>query len=178
MYNKTKKLVLLGVLALVFACNPPEDDAITAEIQLPDNTALTRTNEDTETGYDSLLAKRLGGDEYGMKKYVLALLKAGPNRSKDKDVAQKLQMEHLKNIERLANEGKLVVAGPFLDGGDLKGIYIFNVETIEEATALTNTDPAIVAGSLVMELHPWYSSAALVDVNNVHKKLSKKSITE
>jgi len=167
---KTTNFLLLSFLTLLFACNAPEKPCM-----LPEAKSTVAT---TETGYDSILAKRLGGDDYGMKKYVLALLKAGPNRSKDKDVAQKLQMEHMKNIGRLAEEGKLVVAGPFLDGGDLKGIYIFNVETIEEATALTNTDPAIQAGSLVMELHPWYSSAALVDINNVHKKLSKKSMME
>ena len=80
------------------------------------------------------------------------------------------------NIFRLADEGKLAVAGPFLDGGDLKGIYVFNVSTIEEAKALTETDPAIKAGRLVMELHPWYGSAATMMVNDWHKKVQKKKI--
>ena len=61
---------------------------------------------------------------------------------------------------------------------DLKGIYIFNVETIEEAEALTNSDPAIKAGSLRMELKKWYGSAALLEVNQIHKTLTKKSIAE
>ena len=55
----------------------------------------------------------------------------------------KLHIAHLKNITRLAKEGKPVVAGSFLDDGDIRGIYIFDVETIEEAKALTETDPAI-----------------------------------
>ena len=71
---------------------------------------------------------------------------------------------------------KLVLAGPFLDEGDIRGIYIFNVDTIEEAKKLTNSDPAIKAGSLIMELHPWYGSAALQEVNRLHTKAMKKGI--
>ncbi|RMF63564.1 MAG: hypothetical protein D6743_10570 [Calditrichaeota bacterium] len=111
-----------------------------------------------------------------MHRYVLAFLKAGPNRDQNAEEAERLQRAHLDNINRLADAGKLVVAGPFLDDGDLRGIYIFNVATVEEARELTATDPAIRAGRLVMELHPWYSSAALIQVNEVHKKLAKKKI--
>ena len=46
----------------------------------------------------------------------------------------------------------------------------------EEAEALTNTDPAIQAGSLVMELIPWYGSAALMEVNEIHGKIAKINI--
>ena len=79
---------------------------------------------------------------------------------------------------RMAEEGTLVLAGPFLDNGEVRGIYIFNVATVKEAEALTKTDPAIQAGRLVMELHPWYGSAALMEVNQLHKKVQKISITE
>jgi len=126
--------------------------------------------------YDAELAAKLGADDYGMKKYVMAFLKSGPNRSEDKETRSKLQRAHLDNITRLAEEGKLVLAGPFLDDGDIRGIYVFNVESIEEAEQLTNSDPAIQAGSLIMELHPWYGSAALVQINDLHKKLSKLDI--
>lgn len=133
--------------------------------------------DDAETfAYDSTLAARLGADDYGMKKYVMAFLKAGPNQNQDSAAAAQLQRAHLDNIFRLADEGKLAVAGPFLDGGDLKGVYIFNVSTIEEAKALTETDPAIKAGRFVMELHPWYGSAATMMVNDWHKKVQKKKI--
>lgn len=129
-----------------------------------------------EMQYDSVLAARLGADNYGMHKYVMAFLKAGPNRSQDSVTAAQLQRAHMDNIFRMAEEGKLVVAGPFLDKGDIRGIYIFNVETVEEARALTETDPAIQAGRLVMELHPWYGSAAMQMVNEWHKKLQKNKI--
>ena len=137
-------------------------------------TPLPSTPADKSTSdYDEKLAKEMGADDYGMRKYVMAFLKLGPNRTSDKEEADKLQAAHMANIKRLAAEGKLAIAGPFLDNGDLRGIYIFNVETVEEAKILTESDPAIKAGSLVMELHPWYGSAALGFVNKYHEKVSK-----
>jgi len=123
--------------------------------------------------FNEKLAKELGADDYGMRKYVIAFLKKGPNRIKDSIKAAELQKAHMTNIGRLAKEGKLAIAGPFLGNSELRGIYIFNVETVEEAQKLTATDPAIQAGSLVMELHPWYGSAALGLVNKYHDEVSK-----
>ncbi|MCF8369607.1 MAG: YciI family protein [Bacteroidales bacterium] len=126
--------------------------------------------------YDSTMAAKVGADEYGMKQYVMAFLKRGPNRPEDSAKSVELQRAHLDNIIRMAEEGTLVLAGPFLDNGDIRGIYIFNVATVEEAKALTESDPAIQYGSLKMELIPWYGSAALLDLNDLHKKYAKKGI--
>ncbi len=134
------------------------------------------TNASTdEVNYDESLAAELGADEYGMRRYVMALLKSGPNRDQDEETAKKLQEGHMENIRKLGSEGKLIVAGPFLDGGDLRGIYIFDVPTIEEARELTETDPAIQAGRLKMDLHPWYGSAGLMRVNDIHSKISREN---
>jgi len=123
---------------------------------------------------DTVLVRELNADEYGMKTYVVALLKAGPNRNQDSATAANLLAAHLANIQRLAKEGKLVIAGPFMDDTDLKGIYVFNVQSVEEAKALTETDPAIKAGRLVMELHPWYGSAALQKINEIHARIQSR----
>lgn len=133
-------------------------------------------NENTGNGFEDDLAKALGADEYGMKTYVMAFLKKGPNRNLDSTAAAELQRAHLDNINRLAKDNKLVIAGPFMDHGDIRGIYIFDVESIEDAKILTESDPAIKAGSLIMELHQWYGSAALMKVNEIHGKISKKEI--
>jgi len=125
--------------------------------------------------YDAQLAEELGADENGMKQYVMAFLKAGPNRDQDSLTAVNLQKAHLENIRKMSNEGTLIVAGPFLDDGDIRGIYIFNVATVEEARALTETDPAIQAGRLEMELHPWYGSAAMMKINEIHSQVAKEN---
>lgn len=124
-------------------------------------------------GYDAALAEKLSADEYGMKKYFLAFLKAGPNRDHDPETAKQLMRGHLDNISRLAETGKLIFAGPFLDDFEVRGIYIFDVPTMEEAIELTETDPAIQAGRLSLEMHPFYGSAALQLVNEWHKKVQK-----
>jgi len=111
-----------------------------------------------------------------MRQYIMAFLKEGPNRDQDSLEAANLQRAQLDNITRMAEEGKLVVADPFMDDFETKGIYIFAVESIEEAEELTKSDPAIQSGRLVMELHLWYSSTALVQINDTHTKISKIGI--
>ncbi len=133
---------------------------------------------DSPPAYDAVLAARVGADDYGMKKYVIAFLKSGKTKIEDEAKRNELQKAHLKNIQRLAAEGKLVVAGPFLDKQPIRGIYIFNVSSIEEAKQLTETDPSIQAGTLEMELHPWYGSAALMEVVRIHKTLEKADISK
>lgn len=123
--------------------------------------------------YDSTFARKPGADEHGMKKYVMAYLKRGPNRSQDAATAAQLQKTHLDNIDWLAAAGKLVLAGPFLDDGEVRGIYIFDVTSLEEARQLTESDPAIQAGRLIVELHPWYGSAVLPLITPLHQRLGK-----
>lgn len=77
----------------------------------------------------------------------------------------------------MAEEEKLVLAGTFFGKGDLRGIYIFKLSFIKVAEELTNTNPAIKAGVLKMELKECYASAALMEVNEIHKTLSIQSIT-
>lgn len=165
-----KKLIQLSLVTILVAfctCSPKADNQ---NIEM--DTAQKKVNADT-TSYDSLLARELGADQYGMKKYVIAFLKKGPNRDLSKEDAAALQNKHMQNISKMAEAGKLVLAGPFFGSEELKGIYIFDVRSIEEAETLTNTDPAIKTGSLTMELKEWYGSAALMSVNKIHKKIAK-----
>lgn len=156
------------VLVIILSCQQPNNSSL--------ENANTTPIEESTKGFDAELAAECGADEYGMRQYVMAFLKRGPNRDRDSLEAVNLQRAHMDNIGKLAEAGKLSLAGPFLDDGDIRGIYIFNVKTIEEAKALTETDPAIQAGSLVMELHPWYGSAALMKVNEMHTKVAKTPI--
>ncbi len=93
-----------------------------------------------------------------LRPVFLVFLKKGPNRKEgdDKDPEiQELQKAHIANIQRLAGEHKLAVAGPFGDDGELRGIFILRVKRYEEARDLCATDPMVKVGRLVAELHPW-----------------------
>ncbi|MBE8726957.1 YciI family protein [Flavobacterium hungaricum] len=131
-------------------------------------------SQETKVKYDETLAKSLHADEYGMKKYVFCLLKSGTNTTASKEETKKLFEGHMETINKLAKEGKLAVAGPFMKNDrNYRGIYIFNVETAAEAEALVATDPAIKAKLLEAELTPWYCSAALQEIPEIHEKITK-----
>jgi len=128
-----------------------------------------------EPAFDPDLAKKLGADEHGMKMYVLCILKTGP---KDAEIKGKERDEvfagHFANISRLADEGKLAVAGPFgKNDKTWRGLYIFNVATVEEAEKLVVLDPAVKAGVFVPDLTPWYGSAAMMVIPDTHKRIEK-----
>lgn len=79
------------------------------------------------------------------------LLNSGEKRSQDSVEAMKIQELHLAHLDSLATTGKLIVAGPFQDGGEHRGLLIFDVETVEEALELESKDPAVQSGRLKME---------------------------
>lgn len=126
-----------------------------------------------DSAYDAELAKKLGADERGMKTYVLCILKTGPEDAEIKgEVRKEIFAGHFANIGRLADEGTLVVAGPFGKNDKMyRGLYIFNVRTIEEAEKLVVLDPAIKAGVFVPDLTLWYGSAAMMVVTGTHKRI-------
>jgi uncharacterized protein len=128
-----------------------------------------------QSEFDAELAQRLGADERGMRTYVLCILKTGP---KDAEIQGEERREifagHFANISALAEEGKLALAGPFgKNEKSYRGLYLFNVATVDEAEKLVLLDPAMKAGIFVAELTPWYGSAAVMLVNDTHKKIER-----
>jgi len=110
--------------------------------------------------FDQALAKSLGGDDYGMKMYILVILKTG-SFSPEKRISDSLFMGHMQNIKRLADSGKLIVAGPMKKNErNYRGIFIMNIATLEEGRVLVDSDPAVRSKLLDAELFQWYGSAA------------------
>lgn len=119
---------------------------------------LLLTGSEAKSQTDSAAAK----PKFEMMMYQMVLLSRGPNAGKvDTATARKLGEGHMSNIVKMAAEGKLVLAGPFGDKGDLRGIFIMDVPNKEEAERLCNEDPAIKAGTLQMEIKPWYGPKGL-----------------
>jgi uncharacterized protein len=91
-----------------------------------------------------------------MRVCYVRLLKRGPIWTADKTPeVERLQAEHVAYGRQLIAAGKLILNGPILDGGDLRGIGVFRVGSLEEARALSAADPAVQAGRLISEVHPW-----------------------
>jgi len=125
--------------------------------------------------FDAALAEALGADEYGMRQYVLVILKTGPTPVPAGAARDEMFRGHFANMKRLAAEGKLALAGP-LDGVDgWRGLFILAVDDLEEAAALVATDPVVIQGEMVAEYHAYYGSAAVMLVNETHEKVARKS---
>ena len=139
--------------------------------------AQKNSNQKSPNEFDQKLADSLGADKYGMKQYILVILKTGKANITDKDLLNNHFRGHMENIQRLAKEGKLALAGPFSTKNerDYRGIFIFNVKTKEEAENLVKTDPAVIAGVFDYEIYPWYGSAALPMFLKYHEKISKEN---
>ncbi|WP_339877206.1 YciI family protein [uncultured Algoriphagus sp.] len=139
--------------------------------------SFTFVSQAQNDAYDSALAGEVGADEYGMKKYVIAFLYRGDKvQEYTEEQRAEIQAGHMANINRLAEEGKLVMAGPFFGNEELRGLFFFAVESLEEAQKLTASDPAIEAGVLKMDLKEWYGSAALMLMSDLHSKVAKVEI--
>lgn len=101
--------------------------------------------------------------EFEMKLYYFVFLNAVKDRPViDSAAAMEIQMGHMANLERMYLEGKSKLAGPFMDGGEMRGIVILDVASEEEAREQMNRDPAIINGRLEAVIKQWYGPAGLI----------------
>lgn len=135
---------------------------------------LYSTAQKTNPDYDSTLAKKFDADDYGMKMYVLVILKTGTNTTTDKALTDSLFAGHMSNIMHMVKINKLVVAGPFSKNEKTyRGIFILDVQTFEEAEKLLEKDPAVKEKLLATEMYKWYGSAALPAYLEASDKIRK-----
>lgn len=99
-----------------------------------------------------------GDTTFVMKKYFLVYLNSGPNRDHSPEEAAIIQEGHMNHMNKMAEDGQLCIAGPMGDDGKTRGIMILSVPTLEEVKKLVDQDPAVIAGRLVMEIHPWWGA--------------------
>ncbi len=125
------------------------------------------------TVYDAAKAQAWGANGNGLRPYVLVLLKTGPKRMPDGPGRDEMFKGHFANMNRLAKEGLLVYAGPLDGQQDLRGLFIFATADLDAARRAVDTDPVVIQGEMVAELHKHFGSAALLAVNEWHPKLVK-----
>lgn len=92
----------------------------------------------------------------GLEKYTLVLMKRGEKWNASAPDFMEAIQQHPAFIKQMAERKKIAIAGPFPfdDPGELRGVDIFRVGA-EETEKLMQDDPAIKAGLLKAEIHPW-----------------------
>ena len=157
--DRLKNLVIRALLLLaLMACQEQQETSV----EVDEKEAKT-----TKQIKEELLAKGYQIFDYYdekeqdtviMQQYFIAFLKRGPNRSQSEEDAAKLQEAHLAHLGKMYELGYADISGPFGDDGDIRGITIYNVPTLKMADSLANADPAVKAGRLVIEVHPWWAA--------------------
>lgn len=107
-------------------------------------------------------AKATPLEQLPFAEYQIGLLTRGPawTPAETPEIAE-LQKAHMAHINKMAESGKLVAAGPFTDGGTLRGIFLFRA-TADEARALAAEDPMVKIGRLALDLHPWMATEGVI----------------
>lgn len=113
-------------------------------------------------------------------RYVYCILKTGPqSASKTREEREKIFEGHMANMHRLADEGTLLIAGPYSEPHDrtLRGIFLFNVATVAEAQALVATDPGVSGGVFAPSLFAAEGSPVLRDMPEIERAFLKSQGT-
>lgn len=113
--------------------------------------------------------------------YVFVYLKSGPKSGQgDKETRQKMFAGHMGNIQRLADEKKLVIAGPFAKPTDKtwRGILVMDVAKTEEASALAATDPGVQAGEFVADAHAMRATRGLRNLLEFEAEMKRQAKDE
>ena len=168
-----KKLLLLFVMALgLLSCkndskvetkNEKEDVIIVESFQQEMETITEQSTAEikanlTSKGYQIFdYVNEKTRDTVLMQQYFIAFLKRGPIRNQNEEESTRLQKEHMAHLDKMYDLGYADISGPFGDDGDIRGITIYNVPTLEMADSLANSDPMVKAGRLIIEMHPWWA---------------------
>lgn len=106
----------------------------------------------------AVLSQQKSEPAHKMVEFHMALLKRGPNwTAAETPETKRLHQEHVNYVLGTLDSGKAVIAGPFTDGGEIEGIFVFRAASAAEAKAWAEADPSVAAGHRVAEMHPWWS---------------------
>lgn len=159
--NKYFIIIALSAFCFTSCKTESKNEASVTEVK----EEITEPKQTTKQLLDSLKAKGFKTFSYYdetlkdtvvMQQYFIAFLKRGKNRSQSKEVAAKIQEQHQEHLGKMYELGYADISGPMGDDGDIRGITIYNVPTLKIADSLANADPAVKAGRLAIELHPWW----------------------
>lgn len=159
---------MIGAMLILASCNEKyrkidKDDVTVSSERLdtivPEPKTQTEIREELLTkGYQIFdIIDEKTNDTIIMQQYFIAFLKNGPNKIQNEEESKRLLREHLEHLKNMYDMGYADISGPFGDVGEITGITIYNVPTLKIADSLANADPMVKAGSLEIEIHPWWA---------------------
>ena len=153
------QLILFFSALVFFGCKEVEQPKEEIVSQEPQESVAELKQELMEKGFEIFdYVDEKTKDTVIMQQYFISFLKRGPERSQDKAATDSLQALHMAHLGRMYEEGYADISGPFGDDGEIRGITIYNVPTLQMADSLANLDPSVQAGRLVIEIHPWWAA--------------------
>ena len=108
-----------------------------------------------------------------VRDYVFVFIRTGPLRTPTPEQSQEAMQGHFANMGRLADEGKLLIAGPYADPRptpDHRGLFVMDETEVAQGLELANTDPAAVMGVFVMSAHRFTTDRPLTDLPRLEKE--------
>lgn len=154
-----KGVVFIVLMCCFLGCNQSQEKLHLENEQKEEKTKSQIKEELTSKGFQVFdYVDPKTNDTIIMQQYFIAFLKSGPDRTQSDEEANKLQEEHLGHLQKMYDLGYADISGPFGDDGDIRGITIYNVPTLEIADSLANADPMVKAGRLIIEMHPWWAA--------------------
>lgn len=113
--------------------------------------------------------------------YAMTFIKTGPLTAPTKEQQTQAMQGHFANMQRLADEGTLLIAGPMADprsDPNHRGIFVFNADTIEKGAALAATDPAGQMGLFVMENYLLTTDAPLTELTRLEEEDQQRRLED
>jgi len=154
-----KIFVILLFFVLAVSCKRSSENKVDSNKIEVEKSMKQLKEELTKKGFQTFdYVDETSKDTILMQQYFIAFLKSGPNRSQTKKEADSLQVLHLVHLRKMYKLGFADISGPFGDNGDIRGITIYNVPTLQLADSLANLDPMVKAGRLIIEIHPWWAA--------------------
>lgn len=147
-------MVRLIVITLLFmmlsACKHPAATADSSQ-SLSEQMNLLK-----QQGYQVFTYKE-GDKEFLMQQYFMVQLLSGPNDSIPEEQLEDLQSQHLQYLSDMYALGHASLIGPMNEGGDWRGIVIYNTPTLQQADSLARQDPYVKSGALKVKTTGWWT---------------------
>ncbi|MFZ1688632.1 MAG: YciI family protein [Flavobacteriales bacterium] len=95
---------------------------------------------------------------YHMKQYWFVLYTKGDSAALDSATSAATLKAHLEHQEMQGKKGLIVMAGPFGDRSNWRGLLLYDCKTEDEVEGYLKSDPFVKAGQLKYEIHPWFGA--------------------